>query len=186
MAIPKQVILHGVNDAGIKILTSDNTSATTYGSLLSIPSIQSITITPQVLTDELKAKSIIRDVYSIFQAAEFSFEHGELDLDTLAAITGSAAVVANGSSPNQTQTMDLTSQAVPYFKLEGKIDYAEDAEGKVGDCHFILHKAKLTSYKISVTSEGYMTISGEGKAVATVADNKVFSIVLNQTAAAIT
>jgi len=181
-----QLILHGIDDAACKLMLTDTTISTTYDSLLKIPSIQEISFKPDIFTDKLKAKGVIRDVFSILESCSFTFQHAEINLNVLAALTGSGTVVAAGSSPNQTQTMTLTNTSVaPYFKLEGQVKYVETLDGVCEDCHFICFKAKLTGYSFALNQEGYMTLSGEGIAIPTVADGNVLSIVANQTETAI-
>ena len=185
MAIPKNdIILHGLSDCAIKSITDDTSGGITLGTLIDIPGIQELTITPRVFSSELKADEVVKDVYSRVEAAEFSVTNAQMSMDALAALMG-GKVAAGGAAGAETQTLTVDNSGLAgYFKLEGKVDYAKSQStgSAVSDAHFVLFKCKITgNLSFTLTQDGYANVSFSGLAIGTIYDNKIFDIVFNET-----
>lgn len=181
VAIAKESVLLGLDDCKISPLTVDNADTLTYGTAIDVPGITQLELSPTFMEKQLKGDESVLDTYSKLEQIDWSIEHGKISLDALALWIG-GAVVAGGVTPNQTQTFTLKNTDLPgYFKLEAKTDYAD-----VGDAHFILFKAKCTSFSFTIQGEEYATISASGKAIGTLKDKKIKDIVFNETAVDIT
>ena len=183
VAISKNLILHGLDYAAVKTVTADSSSALTFGTLYELQNMQELALTPKVNMQELRAKGEIISVYSRLESIPFTFTNATMGMDVLAVLTGADAPTAGGTTPNQTQTLNIeTAGLLPYFKFEGKINYVESPGGDVGDVHIILWKCKLTDWKFSLTQDGFASVSGGGTALATVNTGYVMSLVANETA----
>jgi hypothetical protein len=170
----------GIDDCKIAPLTADTAEALTYGSLVDVPGIQNLKYSANVDEKELEGDEVILDYYSKLKSFDFSVEHALISLDALAALFDTAAV-ATGETPNQVQTLDILGSDVPgYVKIEGQVKY-----GDTGDHHVVFWKAKLSKFEVENKGKDYATVSFSGKAIPTVNNSKLFSIVLNETAAAI-
>ncbi|HBC94394.1 MAG TPA: phage tail protein [Pelotomaculum sp.] len=177
MPLVKESVILGINDAKISPLTADDSTATTYGAAVDVPGITSLKLTPTFIEKQLKGDETVIDTYAKLEQIDWAIEHGVVSLDALAIMIG-GTVTASGETPNQKQTFTLTKSDLPqYFKLEAKTDYTD-----VGDAHFMLHKAKCTSFDYTLQGEEYATISASGKAIATMKDGSIKDIVFNETA----
>ncbi|MDQ7790139.1 MAG: hypothetical protein RDU41_08815 [Clostridia bacterium] len=181
MPLAKETLVLGVDDAKIAELTVDTSATLTYGSLVDVPGIQEINVSPNFIEKELKGDEATLDHYVKLDNIDWSFQNAKISLDALAILEG-GTVVASGVTPAQKQTYTLLSTDKPkYFKLEGKSNYTD-----VGDAHIILYKCKANKVDVGFKGEDYAIVSASGKAIGTVKDKKVKDIVLNETAADIT
>lgn len=181
MALTKETLVLGVNDAKISELLVDTAATITYGPLIDVPGITKIEVKPTIAEKDLRGDEKILDIHTKLEFIEWSFENSRLSLDALAILLG-GTVASSGATPNQVNTYTLTGDDVPkYFKLEGKADYTD-----AGDMHIVLHKCKASSVSYALQGEEYAKVSASGKAIATVRNNKVKDVVINETAKAIT
>lgn len=182
MALSRVTKLYGVADAKIFPLTSDTTSALTYGAAIDVPGIQSVKLTPNYEDKELKGDDAVLEADTKLLSIDFSFQHAKLSFDALAVLEG-GTVADSGVSPNQKSTYSQTTASKPqYFKFEAQVRYVDIA---AGDVHLVLYKAKAGKVDIEVKGDDYVIASVSGKAIGTIKDGKVKDIVINETEVAI-
>ena len=81
-------------------------------------------------------------------------------------------------------TYHYSRTSVPnYVKFEAQ---CTDAGTGLGDFHLVVYKAKLTNFvELGLTDDDFQTYTWELGAVARASDDRYYSLVLNETAAAI-
>ena len=183
MAISKTAAFRGISDCKIAAITADTTSSLTYGTLYDVP-IQNLSITENRENYELKHDDSTQAVESVIQSADVSGTIARVPLDVLNIFTG-GGVTASGSGAAEVQTYDLDYNDSPsYFKLEIVSAKAHADAGDVADVHIQFKKCKIQSLDYSI-EDGFATINFGAKAIRTINDGQIKSIVFNETAAAI-
>lgn len=181
MAISKTAAFRGISDCKIASVSADTTEALTFGTLFDVP-IQNLTITENRENYELKHDDIIQALESVLQTVDISGVIARVPLDVLSVFTG-GGVSATGTGANEIQTYDLDSNDVPlYFKLEIVSAKAHADEGDVADVHIQFKKCKIQSLDYGI-EDGFATINFTAKAIKTINDGQIKSIVFNETAA---
>lgn len=183
-ALSKVTKFYGLADVKIAKMTADASTAPTYDAVLDMPAIQDLALTPNYTETALTGDDGELEADSRFDSFDVSFTCGKVNLDALAVITGSDAVEAGGATPNQTQTFVFKGTDVPnYIKLEGQIKGVDVDAGK--DAHLTIWKLKVGKVDLSFKTKDYASIKFSGKAVKCSSNDEVYTIVLNETAAAI-
>ena len=175
---------YGTSDAKIAKLTADPAGGSpTYGSLVDVPGIKSVTISGSVNRTELRGDHQLLDAESVLTDITVTFEHGKFSLDVLEVFFDTTVVDA-GTTPNMTATWALEGADKPnYFGFAAKVA-AADTVG--GDAHLTLFKCKLDGFPdIGTAEEDYKTFSVSGVVVPRLADNKWLRVALNETASAL-
>lgn len=182
MAISKQTIVMGIDDAKIFALTADNSSSLTYGTAISAPSIQKIELTPSVTEKGLKSDEKTLDYYVKTDYLNWAFNSVQISLDVLAILEGGTVTTA-GTAPNQVYTYSINQSSIPqYFKLEAKANYSA---GAVGDFHLKMYKCKANNVDIQYMANDYAIVSATGIAIPTINNGNIKDYVINETATAI-
>jgi hypothetical protein len=177
MAVATATKSFGVDDAKVSGITVDDATTLTYGTALDIPGIQAISMSPSYIEKDLKGDEKILDYYTKLESIEWSFSNAKIALDVLEELLG-ATLTESGTTPNGTQTLSLKGADIPgYFKLEGQVKYTD-----AGDLHLVLYKCKCNKLDIEVKNEEYAVVSASGKAIPTIKDDKVWDVVINETA----
>jgi hypothetical protein len=152
--------LRGVNDAKIRLIVSDAAAAISYGDRINVPGIQEVSIKPEFENDELKGDGVTLDTYSKILKVTGSVKHAQLSLQLLAAITGGAYADSGASGTEKRKFVWSSADNPAYFELDAQSTYQGGSyAGGVGDCHFIIPKAKITSFEVSMTNDAYATVS---------------------------
>lgn len=186
MAISHVSKLYAVEDAKIAAVTADPSGGTTtYGSLVDVPGIKSVTISGNVNTVELRGDNSLLDANSTLTNITLIFEYAKLSLDALDILAGGAVTDA-GTGSTETATYDLLrTDALGYFKFEAKTPTA-GVDEVAGDAHITLWKCMLSSFpEFGMAEEDYQTFSVSAIAVPRLSDNKWLQVKFNETAAAI-
>lgn len=178
----------GTQDAKVSPLTADPSGGSvTYGTSVDVPAIKSVEISGDVNTVELRGDNSLLDSATTLTNISATVTHGKLSLDVLGTMFGIVPVDA-GTGTVETATFDLTATSTPqYFKVEAATpNNGSDFVG--GDVHFLLHKCIINGFPdLGLAEEDYRTSSFGVSAVPLLATGrKWMSIVLNETAAAIT
>lgn len=177
MALTKETKVLGINDAKMSKLTADDEITLTYEASIDVPGITQLEVSPNFIEKELRGDEKVIDTYTKLDYIEWKFENAKISLDALAILLG-GTVTTSGTTPNQVQTYTLTGNDIPaYFKLEAKADYTD-----AGDVHIVLYKCKANKVSYTLKGEEYATVSASGRAIATVKDDKVKDVVINETA----
>lgn len=187
MPITHETKLYAVSDAKIaKLLTDPTGGAATYGSLIDLPGIKEVGLGFVLNAKELRGDNKQLDADTTLVGVTLTFSNAKISLDALAVMLG-GTVTDSGVTPNQkAQLRRLGSDVLSYFKFEAKtptggIDVA------TGDAHLVVYKAKVQSgFDLGFAEEDYRIFSGEARGVVRLADDFLYDLVENETAAAIT
>ncbi|MCP4424221.1 MAG: hypothetical protein GY803_07015 [Chloroflexi bacterium] len=157
----------------IKITTIDGATQ------VALPAAQKMAFKEMLMNGEMRGGDILQEMVSIRDGLEFTLENGGIPLDAWAIMTGTA-VVAAGTTPNQTNTFTaVAGQCYPYFKIYGKAI----GPGCVGDVHVKIFKAKLSEPLEGEFGDGeFFVTKCAGKGL-TDGVNGIYEIVENETAA---
>jgi hypothetical protein len=175
---------YGTRDAKIAPLTADPAGGTaTYGALIDVPGIKSVTIGGSVNEKQLRGDHQLLDTEAIIEDITITFDYAKLSQDVLDVLMGGTITDA-GTTPTQTATYALLGTDSPgYFRFEAQVA-AADTVG--GDVHLVLYKCKITGIPdIGTAEEDFKTFSVSARAVPRLADSKWMDVVFNETAAAI-
>lgn len=186
MPISRVTKLYAVSDAKIAPLLSDPAGGTpSYGAGIDVPGIKSMEISGDVEVRELRGDNTLLDSDSTLTNVTVSFPHAKLSLDVMVALLGGDVTDA-GTTPSQTTTWDLGSDAKPMpFRLIGKTPTG-GGDQISGDVHFTLHKCILSSFPgLGLAEEDYRTIETEARAVPLISTGKWISVGIHETAVAI-
>ncbi|MGQ5576074.1 phage tail protein [Streptomyces sp. ECR3.8] len=186
MPISRVTKLYAVEDAKIAPLLADPEGGEpSYGAGIDVPGIKSMEISGDVEVKELRGDNRLLDSDSSLTNVTVAFPHAKLSLDVLAALLG-GDVTDGGTTPAQSSTWDLNSDAKPLpFKLVGKTPTG-GADQIGGDVHFTLWKCVLSSFPgLGLAEEDYRTIENEARAVPLISTGKWISVQINETALAI-
>lgn len=146
----------GLNQGAINKITTDTPSQLTMGAAKVIPAMQALQIEMESDSDQLFGDEEVKDTYSKTVAIKGTCTHGQIDLDTLAEITG-GAYSASGTTPNQVSRVTLgPPESLPYFRLRALVLYVGDLFG--GEMVQEITKCKLTSLTIKKASKTYAVV----------------------------
>jgi hypothetical protein len=170
--------LYSTEDAKIAKLLSDAPGFASYGSMIDIPGIRQVTMTPQIESKSLRGDNRELDADSTLVAVELSFENAKVSFEALEVFLGGTW---NASTGTYTQS---DSGSLPYWAMGWRTPTSGgDAIG--GDVQFQVFKAKITAHTLGTAFEDYQLLSGTARGVYRVADDKLFQAVVNETASAI-
>lgn len=184
MAAPHVAALLSVTDAKIaQLLTDPAGGPATYGSVVDVPDMTGVTLSGSTDVKERRGDGTVRDSRQILTGLTLTFTNTLLPFDVLAIIQG-GTVTDSGSGTSEVATYDFSRTSTPkYVKFEAQ---CTDAGTGLGDFHLVVWKAKLTNFvELGMTDDDFQTYSWELGAVARAADDKYYSLVANETAAAI-
>ena len=183
MAISKTAAFRGISDCKIAAVSADTVSSLTYGTLYDVP-IKDLSITENRENYELKHDDQVQALESVLQSADVTGTIARVPMDVLNIFTG-GGVTASGTTPNQAQTYDLDYNDLPgYFKLEIVSAKAHSDAGDVADIHIQFKKCKIQSLDYSI-EDGFASIKFAAKAIRTINDGQIKSIVFNETSSQI-
>ena len=183
MAISKTAAFRGISDCKIAAVSADNTGSYTKGTLYDVP-VQNLNITENRENYELKHDDQVQAVESVLQSADISGAIARVPMDVLNIFTG-GGVTASGTGDNEIQTYDLDYDDTPsYFFLEIVSAKAHADAGDVSDVHIQFKKCKIQSLDYSI-EDGFATINFSAKAIRTINDGQIKSIVFNESSTAI-
>lgn len=158
MTISRTTAFRGISSCKIAAVTNDTPEAYTTGTLFDVP-VRSLTITEEYETLELKQDDDVEAVSSILKSAEVTGIMAKVPLDVLDVLTD-------------------------YFFLEIVSGKAVAEAGDVADVHICFKKCRIHGIEYTINS-GFATIKFSAKAIKTVYDGQVKSIVFNESSTAI-
>lgn len=165
----------GLTDCKIYPLAADGTP----GTAVSLPAGRTVEVQPQENTTTLEGYNTTIATRTVVTGATVTVEHGGVDLDVLAAITGKT-VVTSGVDPDQVKTLSVGDPNRPYCRVIGK-SIADDG----GDTWIDVKKVKF-HLPTGTFAQGQFLISQlTGDAVAD-ANGVIYDVLQHQTAADIT
>ncbi len=178
MTISKTAAFRGISDCKIAAVTADNEGAYTKNTLVDVP-IKNLTVTENRENYELKHNDQVQAVESVLQSADISGSIARVPLDVLNIFTG-GAITASGSGDSEKQTFELNYDDVSeYFFFEIVSAQAHADAGDVKEVHIQFKKCKLQSLDYNL-EEGFASINFKAKAIRTINDGNIKSIVFTE------
>lgn len=187
MTIATQTKVLELKDAKIFPLTADPVGGTaTYGAAVDIPGILKLDVSPNMVTKDLYGDNVLLDTYSKVESVDIGIENAILPLDVLRLLMG-GTVTASGTTPNRKQTYELANGNMPgYVKIQGQALYVDAG---LGDVHVSFHKCKTTDapkWALEGMTGDFAKVTAKLKAIPLqAAGNRLLSVVINETATAI-
>lgn len=167
---------YGLRDVKITPYNADGT----LGTSVDLPVMQTLSWSETEEFNDLRGDDQLQATRGRGANVEWDLEAGGISLEALAVLTG-ATVTNTGTAPSRIKTLAKTSgQVRPYFKIEGQ------AIGDTGgDVHVVIWRARVNDNVEGEFADGEFFVtscSGVGLPDAT---GRVWNIVHNETATAI-
>jgi len=185
MAAPHFTKWYAVTDAKIAAVTADTAASTTYGTLIDVPGIKSVTVSGDINTVELRGDNTLLDANSTLTNLTVEFEYAKLSLDALAVMAGGTVTDTGATVAEIATYRRLGSDTFGYFKFEAKTPTA-GTDDVTGDGHIVLYKCIMSGFpEIGMAEEDYKTFSVSATAIPRLFDSRWLDVVINETAAVI-
>lgn len=179
-SLSKQSVILGVDDVKISTLTQDDSLDLNYSTLVDVPGIQRINLSPNFTEKGLKGDGKILDYFIQLDTIGFSFDSAKVDLNVLSILEGGDIETVTTDAGETAHKYSLGAESTPkYFKLEGMTKYTG---GEAGDFHFTLFKCRANSVVVEYKTQDYAIVSVVGIAIPTTNDGKIKEFVINKTA----
>ena len=180
MAVSPVSKLYSTEDAKVALLLTDSAgSGATYDTMVDVPGIRQVTLTPQMESKQLRGDNRELDADSTLVAAEISFEHAKISFEALPVFLGGTW------TPGTTGYYDqLGSDALPYWAMGWRTP-TSGGDQIGGNVEFQVTKAKITAYTLGTAFEDYQILSATARCVYRLADDKLFRAIVRETAGAI-
>lgn len=177
MPVTKETKMLGINDLKIAKITADTTTSITFGTLVDIPGIQTLSLTPSFIEKDLRGDEAVLDRYTKLDYISWTINNALMSLDALAIFFG-GTITTSGTGATEKNVFTVLSTDIPqYFKLEGQTKYTD-----AGDVHIVLFKCKASKVDYELKGEDYAMVSASGIAIPTINNGKVKEITFNATA----
>jgi hypothetical protein len=142
-----------------------------------LPAAQTLTFRPRFTSGELMGDDSLVSVVAFVNAYEWQLSAGGISLEALAIMVGQT-VVAAGTTPNQTKTLNIgAGDQMPYFKIYGK----SVGENATDDIHVKLYKCKINSMEGQFQDGQFYITQASGIAIDD-GTKGIIDIVQNETA----
>lgn len=178
MTVSPVTKIYSTEDAKIAALLGDAPGFASYDTMIDVPGIRQVTMTPQIESKSLRGDNRELDADSTLVAVELSFEHAKLSMEALEVFLGGAYTAGTGTY------VQADSGSLPYWAMGWRTP-TSGGDGIGGDVQFKVFKAKLTAHTLGTAFEDYQLLSGTARGVYRIADDKLFEAKINETAAAI-
>jgi hypothetical protein len=171
-------------DAKFWPITADVAGGTiTYGTGIDVPGLKTVAISGEINSAELRGDSVSLDRQSSLGAVNVKMEWAKQSLDILAALF-SNTVTDSGTTPAQISKWELLGTTK--LGYVGMSCSALGADPVAGDTQFVVAKMVLTSFpEMGLAEEEYKTFTAEFGAMPTLANSKILSNSIFETAAAL-
>jgi len=146
-----------------------------------LPAARTFTFAEAEDFETLEGDDKIEASHGAGPTVDWELEGGGISLDIWKILSG-GSIVSSGTSPNAVRTFTkLTSDARPYFQVEGR---AISDNG--GDFHGIVYRCKADAdLKAEFSNGSFMLTNASGKGYGDQVSSKLYDFVHNETAAAI-
>jgi hypothetical protein len=176
MALNDPQLPYGLRDVKLTPINSDGS----LGTPVDLPVAQTLSFSEAEEFEELRGDDRLVAVHGQGPTCEFDLEAGGISLEAWQVMTG-GELDETGVTPTQTKSLTkYTTQSRPYFQIEGQSINDVD-----GDTHVIIYKAKVTESLEGEFADGTFFVtscSGQGLGDA---DDRLYKITWNETAAGI-
>ena len=132
-----------LKDVKVSRMISDSADAEpTYDNPVDLAGALSFQVSPELENKILYGDSTIMDSYSRTTSINFTVTNSVVSLSGLEVIMG-GQITRAGADKAETVIYELTAKNAtpPYFKIEGKWDYAGET---IGDAHIVLYKCRVS------------------------------------------
>ncbi len=171
MPTQRASVLYDVNDFKINKLLTDVTTAPTYSTIVDVPGIASLAISPGLKTAELKGDAKVIAKKGTTDRMACSATYGRLSLDALAVFFGGTVADVTGPPVSVNWTL-LGTNALPYFKAQ-----FQTLQGEVADTHVTLYKCQVTGGTfIDQSTDNFGQPKVDFEAIPTTADDKMIMV----------
>lgn len=177
MALPTYALPYGLRDVKLKPYTTGET----IGAAVDLPASRVFSFSETEDFEELRGDDSVISTHGNGPTVDWSLEAGGISVDVYKVIAG-GTVVSSGTTPNEKKTYTkLGTDARPYFQAEGQV-IADNG----GDFHAIVYKCKAEGEiggEFSDTT--FFLTSCSGRGIPRLDNGKVYDLVHNETAVAI-
>lgn len=185
MPITHDSKLFSTEDAKVgKLLTDPSGGSATYGALVDIPGIREVSLGFELNTVSLTGDNRELETDTVLRAVTLGWGQAKVSLDALAILIG-GAVTDSGVAPNQiAQFRRLGADVLPYFRFAAKTP-TSGIDVSTGAGRIEVFKCKITDYSIPFVEQDYAIISASARGVTRLSDDRIWDLVLSETATAI-
>ena len=147
MALDHNYTEFSVDEAGIYSLATDPTGApATYGSLILLVGIQTVSLTMEMLDVELFGDGVVMDEATRVRKCSGTATFSKNGLDSQAVQLGGTVTDA-GTTPNQIASYDLAQANFPsWFKLVWRVKQTSVTTGQASDARHTVFKCRATGF----------------------------------------
>lgn len=171
-----------LKDVKVSRMVSDSADAEpTYDNPVDLAGALSFQVSPELENKILYGDSTIMDSYSRTTSINFTVTNSVVSLSGLEVIMG-GKITRAGADKAETVIYELTAKNAtpPYFKIEGKWDYAGET---IGDAHIVLYKCRVSEppdFTVNDSSGDFGDCSFTGTAMPTRKSGHWWQLILNK------
>lgn len=181
MTLPDTALPYGLRDVKVTPITADVAGSITYGTFVDLPVSRTLSWKEKEDFEQLRGDDKVAAERGNGPLIDWSLEKGGVSLAAYAVIAG-GTTTASGTTPNQKVTYQKAgTDSRPYFRVDGQ---AINDNG--GDTHVILYRCKATGDIEGAFEDGGFTIQSCSGTGYPNADDELYDIIYNETAADIT
>lgn len=179
MAIATNALPFGMRDIKVTPITANVAGTITYGTFVDLPASQTLSWNTTEDYEQVRGDDIVQGEHGNGRLIEWELAAGGLSVDAAAVMMG-GTVTSTGTTPAVKKTLGwLGTTAAPYFRIDGQ---AINDNG--GDTHVVIYRAKATGGMEGEFADGSFHTSGISGNGYPNADDKLFDLIHNETAAA--
>lgn len=171
-----------LKDVKVSRMISDSADAEPiYDTPVDLAGALSFQVSPELENKILYGDSTIMDSYSRTTSINFTVTNSVVSLSGLEVIMG-GQITRTGADKAETVIYELTAKNAtpPYFKIEGKWDYAGET---IGDAHIVLYKCRVSEppdFTVNDSSGDFGDCSFTGTAMPTRKSGHWWQLILNK------
>jgi hypothetical protein len=154
----------------------------TRGTGVDLPVSKTFSFKETVSTAELKGDDVIQAEHDFDPVVDWELEAGGISLEAYVVLSG-GTLTTSGTTPSQIKTLSkLRTSQRKYFDVEGQ---AISDSG--GDVHMVVYRCKVTGDLDGKFENGnFFMTKATGKGIGNPTTDKLYDIIQNETAVAIT
>ena len=158
------------------------TTAGARGTGVDLPVARTFSFKETVSSTDLVGDDRLQGSHDFNPVVEWELEAGGISLEAVAVMSG-GTVTATGTTPAQVKTLaKAVTQFRPYFEVEGQM-----ISDSGGDVHAVVYRCKMTGDLDGKFENGqFFMTKTTGKGYGRLDNDKLWDIVQNETAVAIT
>lgn len=167
----------GLRDVKLRALTGE-----VAGTSVDLPNARTLSFSEAEDFEELRGDDGVAAVRGLGAGVDWELEAGGISFEAVKIMYG-GTITESGTTPAQKKTWTkLETDARPYFQVEGQ---AISDSG--GDFHVLLYRCRCTGELSGEMADGSFWLTGaSGRAIGRTSDRKIYDMVQNETALAIT